>query len=69
MKAQVIPGVSLEDSWVASHFSAALCCVFLSSYTDEKSRTGARAGPHELHGSIALPCVASQTAAVSFHLQ
>lgn len=40
MKEQAFPGVSWEGSWVASHFSAALCCVFFSSYTDEKANRG-----------------------------
>lgn len=31
---------SWEDSWFVSHFSAALCCVFFSSYTDEKAGWG-----------------------------
>lgn len=35
-----------------SHFSAALCCVFLSSYVDEKADL-ACSGPRERHGSVA----------------
>lgn len=52
MKEEVIPGVSWEDSWVASHFSAALCYVFFSSYTDEKADWGLT-GPHCPPGGIA----------------
>lgn len=39
-KEHVIPGVSWVDNLVPSHFSAALCCVLLSSYTDGKPDRG-----------------------------
>lgn len=52
MKEQAILRVSWEDSWVASHFSAALCYVFFSSYTDEKADRDLT-GPHCAPGGIA----------------
>lgn len=49
-RGEIIPGVSWVDSWVASHFSAALCCVFLSSYTDG----GADRGSHRTWRAASL---------------
>lgn len=54
MRPKVIPGVSWVDSWVASHFSAALCCVPL-----QEKQIRARTGPDGWHHSIAHYCAAS----------